>query len=115
MISIGETIVVRMRAAHLEELRECEFGSYEDHIRDDRREEPYRDGRLHIVELIDRSPCKTRVYLNTETEINEFFVQACTGTFGLYHLGALRRIYKQLAPFVSAKTKRRISYRGLGY
>lgn len=79
------------------------------------RQEPYDKGRLHIVELLERDKRKSRVCLQTEEEVNEFFVQACTGTFGLYHLSTLRRIYKQLAPFVDARTKARVTYGSLGH
>lgn len=81
----------------------------------DERQEPYDKGRLHIVELIQRDKSKTCVHLDSEEEISEFFVQACTGTFGLYHLRTLQRIYKQLEPFVAADVKGRISYGSLGY
>jgi RecJ-like exonuclease len=145
MISTGETIRVVMRPHILQELHDCEYGSYEDHVVDLKckpcegfgkvvvrgvrgtcaacngkgtvltRLEPYDKGRLHIVELIERSPYKSLVELQTEEEINEFFVQACTGTFGIYHLRTLQRIYKQLEPFVDVATKGRVSYGSLGY
>lgn len=79
------------------------------------RLEPYDKGLLHIVELLQRDKRKTRVELHTAEEIEEFFGSLCTGTFGLYHLTVLRRIYKQLAPFVSAAVKERIPYHNLGY
>jgi len=133
------------RGAIKDELLSCEWGSYEDHIRMadcptcggagrygtcsppdscivcggegkvEKREEPYDKGRLHIVELIERDKSKSRVYLKTEEEVNEFFVHACTGTFGLYHLSTLKRIYKELAPYVDAKTKARVPEGSLGY
>jgi len=142
MISVGETIRVNLRRGSIkDELMSCEWGSYEDHIRNvtcDRcngsglrcmqtcglckgkgtvveRLEPYHEGRLHVVELILRDKSKACVDLHTPTEIQEFFRGACTGTFGLRHLSSLRRIYKQLAPFVDADTKRQIPYNTLGY
>jgi len=141
MISAGDRIVLNMgRAAIKDELHSCEYGSYEDHIVNEqcgvckdfgptptpcpsckgtgsvvKRLEPYDKGRLHIVELLERDTSKTRVYLDTEEEINEFFVQAFTGTFGMYHLGVAERLYKQLAPFVDAATRGRIPIGNLGY
>lgn len=144
MITFGDTITVNLgRGAIKDELEACEYGSYEDHIRLEKCEscegsgcgiklrtvcaacngrgrvvkrlEPYDKGRLHIVELLQRDKSKSRCRLQTAEEVNEFFVQACTGTFGLYHLSTLRRIYKELAPYVDAKTKARISIDKLGY
>jgi hypothetical protein len=116
MIEFSDTIVVKMSSKALQELESCEYGSYEDHIHDDGvRDEPYDKGRLHIVEIIQRSTYKNRVYLQSSEEVEEFFHAACTGTFGLYHLRVLRYIYKQLLPFVSTKTRARISYGSLGY
>ncbi len=129
------------RASVKDELHSCEYGSYEDHIHSDdcsrcdgfgdihgsdcgrcggagwtvKREEPYSTGRLHAVELIERDESKTRVHLDTEEEVSEFFRSACTGTFGLYHLKVLQRIYKQLEPYVSAAELKRIPYSSLGY
>jgi len=117
MIDVGDRVVVNFgRAAVKSELEACEYGSYEDHIKaDGTREEPYDTGRLHLVELLQRDKRKTQVYLQTSAEIQEFFRGACTGTFGLYHLRTLQRIYKQLAPFVDADTLGRIPYRTLGH
>jgi hypothetical protein len=109
-------VKVKMGRAAMDELHSCEYGSYEDHVHaDDSREEPYDDGTLHIVELIERSPHKTVVYLENQAEVDEFFGQACTGTFGLYHLNICLRIYKELLPHVSAKAKAAVNPGTIGY
>ena len=107
-------IKVRMSAAALSELRECEYGSYEDHIHSDGdigeiREEEYGkrefgdhgDYLLHIVEIIDRSPYKTVVELRNQHEVDEFFAQTGSGTFSLHHPRICLRIYDELLPLVS--------------
>lgn len=109
-------IRVRMSSAAMDELHSCEYGSYEDHIHgDDSRDEPYDDGKLHIVELIERSPYKTVVQLENQDEVDEFFGQACTGTFGLYFLGTCLRIYNQLLPLVSESVAKDIKRYSIGY
>ncbi len=109
-------VKIKMRSSALEELHSCEYGSYEDHIHaDDSRDTPYDDGTLHIVELIDRSPFKTVVYLENQAEVDEFFGQACTGTFGLYYLGTCLRIYNQLLPLVSESVAKSIKRYSIGY
>jgi len=117
VIDFGDSIEVNFgRVAIKDEAIACEYGSYEDHILSDgTREEPYDTGRLHVVELLERDKRRTRVRLQTVQEVEEFFGGLCTGTFGLYHLRTLQRIYKQLAPFVDAATLRRIPYHTLGY
>lgn len=137
-MEIDYPVVVKMRSAELLELGDCEYGSFEDHIaaegtvhwgvmngqytqgvdasEDGARLSPYDKGALHIVELIQRSPHKTRVYLQTQEEIREFYGASLSGTFGLYCLGACRRIYKQLNPLIEDRTfADRITYGGLGY
>lgn len=109
-------VKVKMSRAAMDELHSCEYGSYEDHVHaDDSREEPYDDGTLHIVELIERSPFKTVVYLENQTEVDEFFGQACTGTFGLYHVNVCLRIYRELLPHVSDKAKAAVNPGTIGY
>lgn len=109
-------VKIKMRSSALTELHSCEYGSYEDHIRaDDSREEPYADGTLHIVELIDRSPYKTVVYLENQAEVDEFFGQACTGTWGLYCLGTALRIHDQLLPLVSEQAAKAVNRSSIGY
>jgi len=108
-------IKIRMHPLALDELRECEFGSYEDHIQGKNRTAPYDKGRLHIVELINRTNNKSVVTLDNAEECDEFFVQACTGTFGLYHPGVCLRIWDTLAAHVSEKTRNRISRNSIGY
>ena len=109
-------IRVRMSSAALAELHSCEYGSYEDHIHaDDSREEPYDDGTLHIVEIIERSPYKTVVQLENQDEVDEFFGQACTGTFGLYHVNICLRIYRELLPHVSEKAAAAVNPGTIGY
>jgi len=105
-----------MSAAALEELHSCEYGSYEDHVHaDDSREEPYADGTLHIVEIIERSPFKTVVELRSQDEVDEFFGQALTGTFGLYHCGIALRLYDELLPLVSERAAAAVSKSSIGY
>lgn len=96
-------ITVRMAREALQELHSCEYGSYEDNVgyRGDERQGEYADGTLHIVELIERSPFKTVVRLENQAEVDEFFAQAVSGTFGLYHPGVCQRIYDELLPHVS--------------
>lgn len=108
---------VIMRSAELQELESCEYGSYEDHILGDgTREEPYDKGRLHIVELIQRSPYKTIVELTTQEEVCEFYGAALSGTFGLYCLGTCQRIYNKLNPLIEDRSfADRITYGGLGF
>lgn len=124
-------IKVRMSSAALQELEECEYGSFEDHIapegqrhhradiedtsEDGSRCGEYADGTLHIVEIIQRSPFKTVVYLENQNEVDEFFGQACTGTFGLYHLGTCLRVYRELLPHVSEKAKAAVNPGTIGY
>lgn len=109
-------IRVRMSGAALDELHSCETGSYEDHIsRDGTREGEYTDGRLHIVELIERGGHKTVVILKTQDELDEFFCAAMTGTFGLYHCGVALRIFDELYEFVSDSRKVRITRGSIGY
>lgn len=96
-------VKVKMKAAVLGELHSCEYGSYEDNCREGERTEGYDKGELHIVELIERSPHKTVVYLEDEAEVTEFFVQAVSGTFGLYHLGTCLRLWNELSPLVDPK------------
>lgn len=109
-------VKVKMSRAAMDELHSCEYGSYEDHVHaDDSREEPYDDGTLHIVELIERSPFKTVVYLENQTEVDEFFGQASTGTFGLYHVNVCLRIYRELLPHVSDKAKAAVNPGTIGY
>lgn len=93
-------IKLRFKRHHLEELHSCEYGSYEDNIRDDERLGEYADGRLHIVEIIDRGG-KTVVELRDQQELDEFFGQATSGTFGLYHPLVCLRIFNQLRPHIS--------------
>jgi hypothetical protein len=93
-------IKVRMKKHHLQELHDCEYGSYEDHIKDDERLEEYADGRLHIVEIIERSG-KTVVELRDQNEVDEFFAQATSGTFGLYHPLVCLRVFNQLHQHIS--------------
>lgn len=109
-------VKIKMRSDALSELHSCEFGSYEDHIHaDDSREAPYDDGTLHIIELIDRSPFKTVVYLEDQAEVEEFFGQACTGTFGLYFPGTCLRIYDELVPLVSEEAAKMVNRSSIGY
>lgn len=109
-------VKVKMRREAMDELHSCEYGSYEDHIHaDDSREEPYADGTLHIVELLERSPFKTVVYLENQEEVDEFFGQACTGTFGLYFRGTCLRIYDQLLPLVSEQAAKMVSRSSIGF
>lgn len=109
-------IRVRMSKGALEELHSCEYGSYEDHVHaDDSREEPYDDGTLHIVEIIERSPYKTVVQLENQAEVDEFFGQALTGTFGLYHVNIALRLYRELLPHVSEKAKASVNPGSIGY
>lgn len=109
-------VKVKMRRSAMDELHSCEYGSYEDHVHaDDSREEPYDDGTLHIVELIERSPHKTVVYLENQAEVDEFFGQACTGTFGLYHTNICLRIYDELLPLVSEAAANAVNRGSIGY
>lgn len=107
---------VRMSSSALAELEGCEYGSFEDHVgRDGKREPPYDKGRLHIVELIQRSPFKTVVELRSQAEIEEFFSQACTGTFGLHCTKACQRVWDQLAPLVSESVRAKVPRGMIGY
>lgn len=104
-------VKLRFKAAHLEELHNCEFGSYEDNIQTDdigglKRLPPYNkvkaDGSLylHIVEIIERSG-KTVVELRDQQELDEFFGSATSGTFGLYHPRVCMRIFHSLIKHIS--------------
>ena len=108
-------VKIKMRSSVLTELHSCEYGSYEDHIHDDSRDAPYDDGTLHIVELIERSPHRTVVYLQNQAEADEFFGQACTGTWGLYCLSAALRLYDQLLPLVSEQAAKAVNRSSIGY
>ena len=137
-MTIKYPVRIVMRSAQLVELTECEFGSYEDHIaeegvthhsvangqykagvdasEDGSRLEPYDKGRLHIVELIQRSPYKTLVELRTQEEVCEFYGAALSGTFGLYCVGVCRRLWRQLNPLIEDRSfADHIKYSMLGY
>jgi hypothetical protein len=93
-----------MNTAALQELHSCEYGSFEDNIlHDATRLNEYADGLLHIVEIIERSPWRTRVDLQNQDEVDEFFAQTVTGTFGLYCPGIGQRIFDELEPLCSDK------------
>lgn len=142
MNSIEEPIAkIRMPSAALLELLDCEYGSYEDHIRDvqcDRcmgsgercmrtcglckgkgtvveRLEPYDKGALHLVEIVERSKHKTVVYLHTQEEVDEFFVQACTGTFGMRRKGICLRIHDLLELLASEQARKLVNRGNIGY
>lgn len=127
-------IKVKMKAAILQELHSCEYGSYEDHVErsgnrhwmvdsyedhevseDGSRCGRYADGTLHIVEIIERSPHKTVVYLENQDEVDEFFGQALTGTFGLHHLQTALRLYRELVPHVSEAARKMVNPGNIGY
>ena len=130
-------VKITMTSSSWDELESCEYGSYEDHIAaegqahhlvasgtyvkgvdasdDGSRVSPYHDGRLHIVELIQRRGTKHSLELCGQQEIDEFFGAACTGTFGLYKLRVLQRIYRQLFPLVTEERRQFVHYRSLGF
>lgn len=117
---------VRMSSAALTELHSCEYGSYEDHIHTGEicescgsvttvRDEQYADGRLHIIELIERGAHKTVVILKNQIELDEFYCAALTGTFGLYHCGVALRIFDELHEYVSSDRSVHITRGSIGY
>ena len=119
---------VRMGAAALSELTECEYGSYEDHIHSDGAIGEIREGeygerefgdhgdyRRHIVELIERGGHKTVVILKNQDELDEFFVQSMTGTWGLTHERTAVRVFDELTDFVSPYKRHNISRGSIGF
>lgn len=138
-------VKVKMSRTAMDELHSCEYGSYEDHIVNAQckhckgigkfpcyggdqpcpkckgakhvveRRDPYDDGTLHIVEILERSPYKTVVYLENQAEVDEFFGQALTGTFGLYHLNTALRLYRELLPHVSVEAAKAVRPGSIGY
>lgn len=109
-------IRVRMGAAALTELHSCEYGSYEDHIKQDgTREGEYADGTLHCVEIIERGGHKTVVILKSQDELEEFFAQAMTGTWSMYCLRTAQRIYRELEDYCRPENIRYCNYGTLGY
>lgn len=107
---------IRMRRRAFDELHSCEYGSYEDSIcGTDGRIDQYADGSLHIVEILERSPFVSVCHLYTQHEIDEFFGQCCTGTFGLYHAAICFRIFDQLEPLVSDDAKKMVNRATIGY
>lgn len=115
--TIRYPVVFSARSKILDELMSCEYGSYEDHIKNDgKREPPYDSGRLHAVEIMLRSKSKTKVYLQSQTEVVEFFQAACTGTFGLYHLSTVIRLWYELESLIEDRSVvDRIPISSLGY
>ena len=93
-------VKLRFKRHHLEELHSCEYGSFEDNIRDNERLNDYADGRLHIVEIIERGGA-TFVELRDQKELDEFFAQSTSGTFGLYHPRVCLRIFHSLIKHIS--------------
>lgn len=106
-------ITVKMSSKAMGELHSCEYGSYEDHI-DWRmidgklhRAEPYHEGLLHIVEIIERDKRKTKCELRSQEEVDEFIVQMSTGTFSIYHPRVATRLYEELFPYASEEARER--------
>lgn len=107
---------VRMSRAAFDELHSCEYGSFEDNICGEHdRLDQYKDGSLHIVEIIDNSPFATLCHLYTQHEIDEFFGSCCTGTFGLHHANICFRIFDQLEPLVSEQARKMVNRGTIGY
>ncbi len=107
---------IKMSRAAFDELHSCEYGSYEDNIcGEDGRLDEYADGSLHIVEILERSPFKTVCHLYSQHEVDEFFGQCCTGTFGLYHLGVCIRVFDELEPLVSEQARKMVNRGTIGY
>lgn len=107
---------IRMGRAAFDELHSCEYGSYEDSIcSTDGRIDEYADGDLHIVEILERSPFKTVCHLYSQHEVDEFFGQCCTGTFGLYHAGICFRVFDQLEPLVTDAARKMVNRGTIGY
>jgi hypothetical protein len=107
---------IRMSAAAFDELHSCEYGSFEDNICGEHgRLDDYQTGILHIIELIERSPFRTVCHLYSQNEIDEFFGQCCTGTFGLHHANICFRIFDQLEPLVSDHARKMVNRSTIGY
>ena len=99
-------IRLKINADALAELELCEYGSYEDNIQGDTRLEEYairEDGTYlkHIVELIQERTAKNAVTLRTQEEVDEFFAQMASGTFGLRKPRTALRVWDELAPLAS--------------
>lgn len=85
-------IRIRMSCALLEELIECEMGSFED-FENAKRTNPDNyigeseiHGTVHRVEILKRHECKSHQYMGTiemrdYNEVAEVYYGACSGTF----------------------------------
>lgn len=107
MISFGDSITLRLSSKAKEEFRSCEEGSYEDWCAERNANLRIRSAsnRLHVVEILDRDPRKTRIQINDNEEAKTVFVAIASGTFGLRCYKTAVRLYDELAPFVPEKTK----------
>ena len=92
---------IRIKKDALQELRSSEYGSYEDHCNGRRATMIYRTSR-HIVEMIDESPFQSVVVVENQDELDEFYVAACSGTWGLHcpriAVQTLQRIADDVTP-----------------
>ena len=93
----------RCSADALGELALCETGSYEDHILGDVRLGEYADGKLHIVEILERF--RTVIVMENQAELDEVFAQAVSGTWSLRCPQSCQRLYDELGDYVSPAVK----------
>lgn len=95
--------------AHAEELRECEFGSWEDHT--DVVEgvglvfDHAQYGGPHPVQILDDQPDrrtrKDRLVINYQDEADSIAYAVASGTFQLYHFRVADRLFWELLPHCS--------------
>ena len=81
-------VIVRMAPHHIEELRECERGSWEDHqsgaetfegISEPTEGDTARYGKVHAYDILGRH--KHKIEMRDADEIAEIYYSAASGTF----------------------------------
>jgi hypothetical protein len=99
-------IRIKLTAAVLEELGQCELGSWEDLNGEDRDPDEDLDSRplaSHTYAVVERSP-RTVLIINNQAEAEDVYYAVCSGTFQLYHLHSARRIANILRPHALPET-----------
>ena len=98
-------IRIKLRAPVLEELGQCELGSWEDLTGPDPDPEGLIERTLesHTYAVVERSP-KTVLVINNADEAEDVYYAVCSGTFQLYFLRAAHKIADVLRPHALAET-----------
>lgn len=98
-------IRIKLSAAVLEKLGQCELGSWEDLNGDDPDPEGLESRPLesHTYAVVERSP-KTVLVINNPAEAEDVYYAVCSGTFQLYYLRAARKIADRLRPHALPET-----------